>query len=61
MHKAHFFLFLFWQNMIEKLIMKENDIHKEWALIIKKELNDCDNDVDADENIDYEDDGCDHE
>ena len=50
-----------WQNMVEKLIMKENDIHKEWALIIKKELNDCDNDVDADENIDYEDDGCDHE
>ena len=47
--------------MVEKLIMKENDIHKEWALIIKKELNDCDNDVDADENIDYEDDGCDHE
>ena len=26
-----------------------------------KELNDCDNDVDADENNDYEDDGCDHE
>ena len=24
-----------WQNMVEKLIMKENDIDKEWALIIR--------------------------
>ena len=25
-----------WQNMVEKLIMKKNDIDKEWALIIRK-------------------------
>ena len=38
--------------MVEKLIMKENDKDKEWAIIIRN-----DSDADADENNDYEDDG----